>query len=78
MAMIACFFATAIAFRLPIILELYQTENEIMKKIEEQKRISDSLEEELLDYGSDAFVERVAREQLGFVKSSEIVFIRIE
>ena len=75
---IGFFFTTAIAVRLPVILELYQTENEIVRKIEEQQKITDTLEKELQSYGTDAFVERVAREQLGFVKSSEVVFIRVD
>ena len=42
-----------------------------------QQRIGE-LEEEKSILGSDAYVERKAREDLGYVKSDETVFIREE
>ena len=57
--------------------------NAIVKKdleqqLESQAAVNESLRNDLLLYGSDAYIERTASERLGLVKPDEIVFYSSE
>ena len=43
-----------------------------------QSSVNESLRQELLLYGSDTYIERIASERLGLVKPDEIVFYTSE
>jgi len=50
-------------------------EQQLIEMINEQKQKQTQLEEQLEYNQSDLFIEKVAREQLGFIKSNEILII---
>ncbi len=50
----------------------------LQQNIEDMKQKIEQLEEERSILGSDEYVERKAREALGYVKSDETVFIKEE
>jgi len=47
----------------------------LQQEIESEKRSKIELENELKFNETDAFIEKIAREQLGLIKSDEILFI---
>ena len=47
-------------------------------QIEAESRRKADLSRDFEYFRSDSFVERVAREQLGFIKSNEIIFYELE
>lgn len=75
--LITCVIFTArVAYiQLGIYSDLRQVGEEINKEIEFQLAKQEELRLELEYMLSDANIEKVAREQLGFVKSNEIIFI---
>ena len=55
--------------------DLKQEAVALESQIEEQKKEKLSLESKQVYYESDEYIEKVAREQLGLVKSGELVFV---
>lgn len=55
--------------------ELKKEEKAIMAEIEMQKERTAELERLREYYGSDVYIEQIAREQLGLIKSDEILFV---
>ena len=55
--------------------ELKQEEASIVQEIDKQKNEKLTLEGKQDYYKSDEYIEKVAREQFGLVKSDEIVFV---
>ena len=55
--------------------DLKQEAVALESQIEEQKKEKLSLESKQTYYESDEYIEKVAREQLGLVKSGELVFV---
>jgi cell division protein FtsB len=51
--------------------------NQAMADLETEKQIHYDLLEQMAFYESDAYIERLAREQLGYVRPDEIVFVNI-
>ena len=52
-------------------------EKELVDQTAEAKKISKELEDEKQLVGTDEYIERVARERLGFTKKNEKVFVDI-
>ncbi|RCX17870.1 cell division protein FtsB [Anaerobacterium chartisolvens] len=61
-----------------IIYAKQEERKQIERKIEEEKRVNKSLKRQKEDINSDEFIERVARERLGFIKPGEKVFINVD
>ncbi len=55
--------------------ELKKTESELLNSIEDEKKESENIEKSQEYYESDEYIEKVAREQLGYVKPNEVVYI---
>ena len=55
--------------------ELKKSEAALSRQIEEEKEKKLELEGKQAYYESDEYIEKVAREQLGLVKSGELVFV---
>ncbi len=70
------FFASVIYFQMDNYFYYAKEEERIKQLIAEEERTSQSLLKELQDIGSDAFIEKIAREQLGLVSIDEILFYR--
>jgi cell division protein FtsB len=51
--------------------------NKVMEDLEREKRIHTELLNQIIYYESDAYIERLARDQLGYVRPDEIVFVNI-
>jgi cell division protein DivIC len=51
--------------------------NQALADLEREKQVYNDLLEQRVYYESDAYIEQMAREQLGYVKSDEVVFINI-
>jgi len=56
-------------------LMLKNTETEIYALIEQEELVQDQLEMDMQYSMSDAYVEKVARERLGLIKSTDIRFV---
>lgn len=57
---------------------LKRDQNRLLQQIEEQQQEKIKLSSWKDYYQSDAYLEKVAREQLGLVKSNEILFVNRE
>lgn len=51
--------------------------NDIMEKIEIEKKIGEDLENQLKIIDTDEYIEKVARERLGMVKPGERIYIDV-
>ena len=51
--------------------------DKVTAELERERKIYDELLDQKIYYDSDAYIEKLAREQLGYVKPDEIVFINI-
>lgn len=58
--------------------ERLKEKNNIEKQIEEGKKKIEDIENQLSLLNSEEFVEKVARERLGYIKENEIIFIEKE
>ena len=56
-------------------LKLDNDIKQIQKEIEAEKSKTQSLNDMLKNRDNDEYVERIAREQLGYVKPNEIIYI---
>jgi cell division protein FtsB len=54
-----------------------QEERRLIIELEAEKEIAVELEKEKSFKGTDAFVEKIARERLGYVRPDEIVFYNV-
>jgi len=54
---------------------LLAQENELLRQIEAAREVTRELEQDLQYHYTDSFVERVARERLGFIRADETIFI---
>lgn len=50
---------------------------QVRENLEREKKIYEQLKDQRLYYDSDAYVEQLARDQLGYVRPDEIVFVNI-
>ncbi|MDR1689533.1 MAG: septum formation initiator family protein [Clostridiales bacterium] len=55
-------------------LQFAEKEQQLKAQIENENKIADDIEREKAYQGTDAFVEKKAREELGYVRPDEIVF----
>jgi cell division protein FtsB len=55
-------------------LQFAEKEAQLIKEIENEKRIAAEIEHEKAYQGTDAYVEKKAREELGYVRPDEMVF----
>jgi len=55
--------------------ELEAQEADLRRQIQAAHQVTRDLEYDLMFHYSDAFVERVARERLGFIRADETIFI---
>ena len=55
--------------------ELVEVENQIIQQINEETEKNIKYKSEKDYYKSDAYIEKVAREQLGLIKSDELIII---
>jgi cell division protein FtsB len=51
--------------------------NYALEELEYERKIHESLLDQMAFYESDMYIEQLAREQLGFVRPDEIVFVNI-
>lgn len=51
---------------------------EIKQKIENEKKLTDELNEEKAQIGTDEYIEKIAREKLGMIKKDEIIFYSVD
>jgi cell division protein DivIC len=49
--------------------------NEIQQQIDKEKESTILLQSELEMYQTDAYIEKIAREKLGYLKSNEVVYV---
>lgn len=75
-SIIAFVFFTAITSQLSVLYDLIEVENQLLRTMQREQEIYEQLTAEIESHNSDSFVERIARQQLGFVYPDEIVFIR--
>lgn len=52
-----------------------QEKENLIKQIEEQQIKQNKIEATKQEYNSDEYIERIAREKLGFVRMNEIIFV---
>lgn len=62
----------------PIISEQQSIQNQLTAEVEELQQTKNFLMSEKDFIGTDAYVEQVAREKLGWVKADEIIFKEVE
>lgn len=55
--------------------DLKSEERVLQKSIDEQKQMALDLAGKKEYFSSDAYIEKIAREQLGLIKSNEILFV---
>ncbi|MCL2617234.1 MAG: septum formation initiator family protein [Defluviitaleaceae bacterium] len=78
---IAFWFAIAIGFVISVLAQSYRYEALLAQEalLQEQiaaaQQVARQLQRDLQYHYSDAFVERIARDQLGFIRADEIIFI---
>lgn len=72
---IVCFFSVAVLSQFRVVAKLANEEEKIKAEIAKEEQIKEELNATLDSYGTDEFVEKAARDQLGFIKDDEIVFI---
>lgn len=68
-------FSGAIYMQYKTMLKLEVIENQLESEIEEQNKRFNELTEQSKYRDSDEYIEKIAREQLGFVKPNEKLFI---
>lgn len=72
-------FVSVVCVKLVFQYELYQQiqqeQAQIQQQIEQAKEKTVEYQNQKEYYGSDAFIEKMAREQLGLVKSNEILYV---
>ncbi len=73
---IIAFFASIIYFQWDNYLMFSKEAESINKLIKEEEKKSEMLSQELKTMGTDAFVEKIAKEQLGLVSPDEVLFYR--
>ena len=61
----------------PVIVTNKQKIEKINAEIEEEKRRNAELDKIIENADSDEFIEKIAREKLGMIKSNEIVFVDV-
>lgn len=77
----AFWLAIGISFAVAFLAQSYRfdallaQEAELLRQIEAARKVTYELEQDLRYHYTDAFVERVARERLGFIRADETVFI---
>jgi len=73
--------AIAVSFAIAFLAQSYRfdtllaQEAELLRQIEAANQVTYELEQDLRYHYTDSFVERVARERLGFIRADETVFI---
>ena len=73
--------AIAVSFSVAFLAQSYRfdsllaQEAELLQQIEAAHQVTRELEQDLRYHYTDSFVERVARERLGFIRADETVFI---
>jgi len=78
---IAFWLAIAVSFSVAFLAQSYRfdallvQETEILEQIEAARQVTRELEQDLEYHYTDAFVERIAREHLGFIRADETIFI---
>ncbi len=50
-------------------------QNDMKQKIALEQKKTDEIKKDLEYYKSDAFIEKTAREKLGFIKQNEVLFV---
>jgi len=71
------FFAVSALFYARPYAKYAREEKRLLLELEAEKEISLELEREKNYQGSNAFIEQIAREKLGFVHPDEIVFYNL-
>ena len=69
-------FSVAIMNHLAELRDLVEIENQLLLSMEREQAIYRQLSSEIESHNSDSFVERIARQQLGFAFPDEYIFIR--
>lgn len=78
---IAFWFATIVSFTITIMTQFYRLdalaaqEAQLQDQIAAARQVTRDLEHDLHFHYSDAFVERIARERLDFIRADETIFI---
>lgn len=73
------FFITAVTIQLISQYNAYQSikeqQQELQAKINDAKEKTAEFENQKQYYSSDAYIEKIAREQLGLIKSNEVLYV---
>ena len=78
---VAFWIAIIVSFAVTLLTQLYRFEAlaaqdaQLREQIAAARQVTRELEHDLRFHYSDAFVERVARERLGFIRADETIFI---
>ena len=78
---VAFWLAIIISFAVTLLTQLYRfealasQEAQLREQIVAARQVTRELQHDLRFHYSDAFVERVARERLGFIRADETIFI---
>lgn len=67
--------AVKLVFQYESYQQMQQEQAQIVQKIEQAKEKTIEYQNQKEYYSSDAFIEKMAREQLGLIKSNERIFI---
>lgn len=75
--LLAAYLAYTLVFQYITIKKSRAEEIAIKAQIEEIKRENERLKEELEKMQNDDYIEKIARERLGLIKSGEIMFVDV-
>lgn len=70
-------FAFAVMYQYKPYAKYFEDEQRLLLELENEKKIAMEIEDEKNYQGTEAYIEKIAREKLGYVKPNEYVFINI-
>lgn len=70
-----CSVGVGVVNRVKAYEEIKQERLEISAQIEEEKQKQQEYEKDKEYYNSDSYIEKIAREQLGMIKSNEVLYV---
>ncbi|MFV0315060.1 MAG: FtsB family cell division protein [Anaerotignum sp.] len=75
LAVFICSVGVGVVSRVKAYEEIKQERLEISAQIEEEKQKQQEYEKDKEYYNSDSYIEKIAREQLGMIKSNEVLYV---
>lgn len=75
--LITAFFAVSFLLYAKPYARYCEEESRLLSDYEAERQVAMELEREMSYQGTDAFIEKIAREKLGYVRPDEIVFYNL-